>query len=134
MICFGQPSSPLRIQLSNVNYTAFTEPQEQLIIEKLIWKELYKNDAQFLLDQWYKEAEKRVGLQQALGLSEEQVAKLNAQVEMGDRKLNNLADNYAELGIKYEKQIQRKKNWRNKGIPIAIIIGFAGGYYVQSMK
>jgi hypothetical protein len=131
---FGQKNSPLRIQLSGVNYAAFTEPEEQLLIEKMIWKELYKNDANFFLDQWFAESQKNIGLQKALELSEKEVAKLNNTVQTADHKINNLTDNYTELAVRYEKELQRKKNWRNKGIPLFICIGFAGGYYLNSVK
>jgi|LakMenE18May11ns_1017448.scaffolds.fasta_scaffold9751015_2 hypothetical protein len=100
----------------------------------MIWKELYKNDANFFLDQWFAESQKNIGLQKALELSEKEVAKLNNTVQTADHKINNLTDNYTELAVRYEKELQRKKNWRNKGIPLFICIGFAGGYYLNSVK
>lgn len=133
---FGQQSlvyktpsslSPIRIILEEDTGAFFTWEQEQQLIAKIIYKNIYKDDLQAAIALYVEENNKHANTTKQLELQRNQVAQREADLRMANARLDQADRLKAEAEEKYIKEEKRKRRWRRTtaaGTAIGFIIGF----------
>ena len=104
----------------------FTWEQEQIIIEKLIYKNIYKDDLQGAIVLWMEEREKVANLNAALLLQDKETSRLKATIRRGVAILEDTDKKKVRAEEKYVKEEKRKRRWRRMGMG-GTVAGAAGG-------
>ena len=136
MTAFGQKSlplktqssySPIRVILDNDTGAFFTWEQEQQIIAKLIYKNIYKDDLQAAIGLYVEESNKHNNTKLQLELQRNQVAQREADLRMANNRLA-YADSLKETAENnYIKEERRKRMWRRTAT-VGPIVFAAGGF------
>lgn len=118
--------SPLRIILEQDTGVFFTWEEEQVIIAKLIYKDIYKDDLEGALELWRDERRKLKNTEQALQVRKAEVARLEATIRMGEARLKDADAKKTAAEQKYLKENKKKRRWRRISLG-GITIGAGGG-------
>lgn len=105
----------------------FTWAEEQVIIEKLIYKNIYKNDLQGALSLWMEERQKVENNKAIIKVKDREIARLEHEASTGSALLNDANKKKESAENKYLKENKRKRRWRRVGIGGMVITG-AGGF------
>ena len=125
--------SPIRIVLEEDTGAFFTWEQEQQIIAKLIYKNIYKDDLQAAIALYVEESNKHENTKKMLQLQRNNTA----QVEHDLRTTQDLLEYTKRLEVtaedNYLKEEKRKRRWRRAatvGPVAAAAVGFIIGILV----
>lgn len=133
---FGQKSpvyktpsllSPIRIILDQDTGAFFTWEQEQQIIAKIIYKNIYKDDLQAAISLYVEESNKHNNTKQQLDLQRKQLAQRDADLILADARLRQADKLKTSAEAKYIREEKRKRRWRRAQLP-AVVVGFVFGF------
>lgn len=118
---------PTRLVYQGDSLVAFDRVQEEILIQKLIYKEIYREDVLMWMDLWEKERKQSTYLLEALSKSNKALTNSQALNEQNTLLRKSCEANGRDL-YKTNLELSRKLN-NNKlivkiGIPVALITGY----------
>ena len=121
--------SPIRIILEEDTGAFFTWEQEQQIIAKIIYKNIYKDDLQAAIALYVEESNKHTNTTKQLELQRKMVAQHEADLRLADARLRQADALKKAAEEKYIKEEKRKRRWR-RTTAVGTGIGFLFGFFL----
>lgn len=135
MIAFGQQSLrsetlsslyPTRVILDQDTGAFLTWEQEQRIMEKIIYKNIYKDDLKAAISLYVEESNKHENTRSMLELQRNQTSRLEADLKMTNNRLAHASTLKEIAESKYLKEEKRKRRWRRAATAGPLVIGVGG--------
>jgi hypothetical protein len=105
----------------------FSPKEEEILIQKMIYKEIYREDVLMWMDLWEKERKQSTYLAEALVSSNNKLLRQEALNEKNERLRAHCEKNYTNA-VNYTTSLEKeKKFWKNTAtvaIPVSLLLGY----------